>query len=58
MKRTTNPEIKHINLADLDVRELEYRLELATQAASCSCQATCSMHLPNPPPTTGAASSC
>lgn len=33
------PEVVHLNLADLDVQELEQRLELASAAPAADCWA-------------------
>lgn len=40
------PEFVHLNLADLDVQELEQRLELASAAPSADCWANaCGVNL-------------
>ncbi len=35
----SQPEVVHLNLADLDVQELEQRLELASAAPAADCWA-------------------
>lgn len=39
--RKEREEMISLSLADLDVRELEHRLELAAQAAACDCNGGC-----------------
>jgi hypothetical protein len=39
------PELVHLNLADLDVEELEQRMELASAAPAADCWVNCGTNI-------------
>jgi len=44
MSENTKKEMTSLSLEDLDVKELEERIELAANAAGCDCNGGCGSH--------------